>query len=47
MVGFDRIIGLCRPGERGGEESVQTWKGGGGGWGQFSKSFVYQELLKF
>ena len=31
MVGFDRIIGLCRPGERGGEESVQTWKGGGGG----------------
>ena len=29
MVGFDRIIGLCRPGERGGEESVQTWKGGG------------------
>ena len=33
MVGFDRIIGLCRPGERGGEESVQTWKGGGGGGG--------------
>ena len=31
MVGFDRIIGLCRPGERGGGGVCADLERGGGG----------------